>query len=585
MPKFLKPRRVQAARKWLLLAAVATMIGWMPIFGNFLGNRFEVSLQAMVLPLAGVLVVAVIVASVFLPYYRRNQLGGFLATLLAAVLLTNNYDDRLGSIYPFISAFLPLPKLGGIEASIFSLVFIVVIFLLAWGVSKLISAWVKQRGWAAKDLVGGAAIAIAITFLLLLVPAAKTIMGAWDQYFYRPPALATNGVRAPVDKPDIYYIVMEDYASQTQLKAQFNFDNADFNKYLTDNGFYINPDSHQNYPYTTMSIASTLNAGYDTDMINKFKNDTSQTIVPYHRAIQYSSVASTLKGLGYSYSEIGTWYETSNNGPLADKFYLNDRRLTLFGHLTHIDGFTQSQLSESVFWRFLENGVSLGRTVLGRYQGEEQVQLTRDALATLKSLANQPAGGRFIFAHLIAPHEPYYFNADGSISTNSGSDDTGASIRDKYVGQIKYINSQMEQVLTSIKERSGGNAVVVLQSDEGPHPQELNEHLYNQDSANDEINNQDVARLSNADLALKYGNQAAYYIPKASTSDLATGANNLDVFRLVLNRYFGANMSILPECYYAYPNGRDKPFLYKDITDRLTGAKNPACAADGTGAK
>ena len=580
----LQSRWMTSLRKWLLLFVLVTMIGWMPILGNFLGNRFEVSLQAMVLPLVGVMVIAAVVASVFYRYYRRNQLGGFLATILAAILLTNNYDARLSAIYPIITAFLPLPQLGGIEASIFSLIFIVVIFVLVWGASRLISAWVKQRGWAAKDLVGGASLAVAITFLLLFVPSLKTVIGAWSQYFYKPPTLATNGANTAAGKPDIYYIVMEDYASQSQLKDQFNFNDTDFTNYLTGNGYYTNPDAHQNYPYTTMSIASTLNAGYDADIINKYKDATSQTIVPYHRAIQYSSVVSTLKNLGYSYDEIGTWYETTNRGPLADNFYLNDRRLTLFGHLTYIDGFTQSQMSESLFWRFLENGVSLGRFTLGHYQGEGQVQLTGDALGTLKNLVDQPAGGRFIFAHLIIPHEPYYFNADGSINSDSGSDDNGETIKQKYVNQVQYINDQMKQILSSIKTNSGGKAIVVLQSDEGPHPQELDEHIYDEDSANDEINNQNMALLSNSDLALKYGDQAAYYLPGISATE-ATGANNLDIFRLVLDHYFGANMSILPECYYAYPNGRNQPFVYEDITDRLTGLKNPVCAADGTGSK
>lgn len=587
MTKLAKPqsvRKLDRLRSWLALAGLGTMVGLLPILSNFLSNRFEVSVQDLMLPLLAVLAVASAIALVFNRYYRRNPLGGSLATLVAAILLTNGYDDRLGSVYPLFRAFLPLPKLGPIENDVFSLFFIILIFLLAVASSRLLVRWIEQRNANSRDILIALRLAIAVTFVLLFLPASKTIISAWPQYFYKPPALAAQ-TKIPSKKPDIYYIVMEDYANQTQLAAQFGFDNTNFTKFLTDNGYYTNPNAQQNYPYTTMSIASTLSADYNTSIINRFKNASFQTIIPYHRAVQYSNVVSSLKSMGYQYDEIGNWYETSDRGPLADHFYMPDRRLTLFGHLNYIDSFTQSELSQSVFWRFLESGISIGHFVFGHYQGMGQVQLTGDSITALKSLATAPAGGRFIFAHLIIPHEPYYFNADGSISPNAGSDDNGETIKQKYVGQVKYINAQMELILSQIKQKSMGQAVVVLQSDEGPHPEELDEHLYDQDSANNEINNHNMNLLSNADLKLKYGAMSAYSIPAASASDLATGANSVDVFRLIFDRYFSANLNILPECYYAYPNGRNKPFTYEDITNRLTGSANPVCAPDGTGAK
>lgn len=567
-------------RLWL----VVFMIGAIPIMSNYLYNRYEVSVQAMVLPLLALTLVASFVAAIFYRLSRRDPLAGLGAEVIAAVMLTNNYDDRFGNIYPALSALLPLPKLDGAQASIVSLSFIALILLGAHLAGRLISQFVRGRGWPARDLRLGVIIALSLTFVIMLIPTAKSLIAAWPQFFYKPPAIAAN-LSASASKPDIYYIVMEDYANQTQLSNQFNFSNADFLNYLTKNGYYTNPDSHQNYPYTTMSIASTLSADYNTDMINRFGAAGSQSIVPYHRAIQYAPVVSALKGLGYQYDEIGTWYETTNRAPLADNFYLPDRRLTIMGQTTHIDGFTQAQLSETVFWRWLQLGLKFGNFTLAQYQGEGQTQLTGDALSTLKNLANQPAGGRFIFAHLIIPHEPYYFNADGSMSSYSGDDDYGQLIKQKYLGQLQYINSRIKPILESIKANSQSQAIVILQSDEGPQPQALNDHLFNEGGESTEINNQDMRSWNDSDLALKYGNFAAYSIPNASASDLATGASNLNVFRLIMNRYFGASLPILPECYYAFPNGRAHTFVYDDVTSRITSAANPVCAANGTGPK
>jgi len=573
-----------AVRSWLLLWSVVVMIGMIPIMSDFLGNRYEVSVQDLVLPVIVVMLVAIIIAFGLYRFTKRNQFGGFVATVVAAFLLTNNYENRLGSIYPILTAVVPLPKLSGAEGRIFSLIFIGLLLVFACMLGKLVSRLLERRNWSSHDLTVAGTIAVAFTFVMLAVPTTRTLINAWPQYFYKPPKLQVSAT-APNNKPDIYYIVMEDYANQTQLTNQFGFKNTDFSTFLSDNGYFLNPDAHQNYPYTTMSIASTLNAGYNTDLIDKFSSATSQTIVPYHRAVQYSSVVSELKSLGYSYDEIGSWYETTNHGPLADQFYLPDRRFTFFNHLNYLDDFTEGELSQSPFWRFLEAGVGIGHYTIAHYQGVNQTELTSDALSTLKSLVQDPAGGRFIFAHLIIPHEPFYYNADGSLSTNSGQDNLGEPIKQKYVNQIQYINSQIEPILSEIKKQSNGQAVVILQTDEGPQPMALNDNNFDQDSDSDEINNQDMRQWSDQDLDLKYGAMVAYSIPAASQTDLENGANNVDVFRLVLDRYFGANLSILPECYYAYPNGRGHTFVYDDITARLTGTASNICAANGTGPK
>lgn len=560
------------------------MIGLMPIMGDFLRNRHEAWAQDLVLPVLIVIIVAAIIGAVFYRSYKLHPLTGFVATVLSALVLTNGYDGRLGDIYPVISAFAPLPKLDGMEGSVYSLIFIGIILGGAWGIGRLVDRFWMRRHWSASDTVTGGLIAVTISFALLAIPSFNALRQAWPQYFYRPPQIQAN-LQAPADKPDIYYIVLDRYASQSVLTRQFNFDNADFIEYLHASGYYVNPNSHQNYPYTTQSIASTLNADYNRDLINKFASVANQTVVPYHRSIQNSAVVKALKASGYNFTQIGTWYEATNHAPLADNFYLQDRKLTLFGHAFYINGFTQNEVTQSLFWRFIQNGMQVGHFVIAKYDSQKQVDMTRYSLSTLRGLAEEASGGRFIFTHLLIPHDPYFFNADGSISTTAASDNTGKPIKQKYLGQVQYINSQMKQILSLIKDRSHGQALVVLQADEGPYPIQLNGENFDQDSANEEINDQDMRSWSDRDLAMKYGNLAAYYLPGTSQTDLASGANNLNVFRLVLNQYFGGQFNYLPQCYYAYPNGRSQPMVYSEISQRLTSADNPACADNGTGPK
>ena len=77
---------------------------------------------------------------------------------------------------------------------------------------------------------------------------------------------------------------------------------------------------------------------------------------------------------------------------------------------------------------------------------------------------------------------------------------------------------------------------------------------------------------------MKFGNLAAYRIPDANVSDLKNYGDPLNIFRLVFNTYFNYNFKNLPKCYYAYPNGRNQPFVFTDITQRLTGQTDSKCS-------
>ena len=59
-------------------------------------------------------------------------------------------------------------------------------------------------------------------------------------------------------KPDIYYIIVDEYASISTIKNIYNYDNGSFVDYLTDLGFYISRESRTPYPLTYKSLASSL---------------------------------------------------------------------------------------------------------------------------------------------------------------------------------------------------------------------------------------------------------------------------------------------------------------------------------------
>jgi hypothetical protein len=316
---------------------------------------------------------------------------------------------------------------------------------------------------------------------------------------------------------------------------------------------------------------------YNSQMIKNFVGAANQTTATYNDAVKNSSVISALKSIGYKYDLVGNWYDTSNTSPLADQVDQSEGQLTILGHQITLSDFEKNEFLESDLYPFFSNGFSIGSHSLYSYSTINQQDQTLSQIQILNQLASQPSGGRFIFAHILVPHDPYTFNADGSINVNSGDDNVGEPIKTKYVNQIEFINSQMETLVSEINKNSNGKAIIILQSDEGPYPMEMNDGNYDISSVGDELSSGNMLNWSANDLKMKFGVLNAYHVPEASTSALAAGGSSLNIFRLVLNTYFGTSYSYLPECYYAYPNGRNQPFVYDNINSVLVGEKNSAC--------
>ncbi len=572
------------SKSWLWWWAPLAMLSLLPTMSNFLGNRYQVSVHDLILPVILNLAAAALVAAVFYRLWRRDQVAGYAAGIITAVLFGMDYDDRLEAITPLFQAIVPLPALEGAELAVFSLIFMALIITGAYWAGRGLSVVVAARRWKVTDVVMGATIAITATFLFKFVPLAWNVAVEWPQFFYEPPKIAAAPATAKTAaKPDIYYIVLDRYASGDVLKSQFGYDNADFFNYLRENGYHLNPSSHSNYPYTTMSVASTMQADYLNDIIGKFGGSSQQTMIPFDETIRNSPTAQALQAIGYRYSLIGNWYETSNLSDVADETYQQTGLLTVLGQTVTLNNFAKNVLIQSPFWQFVQGGLDIGGFKVLTYENLGDVDMTRYALQSLKTVADQPAGGRFTFAHFLVPHEPFYFNADGSLNTDTGADNEGASAKQKYLNQVKYINGQMKEILSKIKAKSQGKAVVVLQADEGPYPFQLNNEVYDEASIMGEVQAGDMRNWSGADLRMKYGNLAAYHIPAANLEQDPAGADTVNVFRLILNSYFGYQLPYLPDCVYAYPNGRDKPLLFVDITKRLTGqAPDSRCQNNGT---
>jgi hypothetical protein len=182
-------------------------------------------------------------------------------------------------------ALTPFASLGALEGTLFTVAFAGIVLALAAWAGRGFSALARRRGWQLGEVLLAITIAVGVTCAFEFVILARNLVLEWPQFFYRPPALAAASAAAK-SKPDVFYIVLDRYASQDVLRDQFDFDNSGFTKFLDDRGFYTNPSAHNNYPYTTMSIASTMQADYLNDIVTRFSGAPLQTTVPFNETIR-----------------------------------------------------------------------------------------------------------------------------------------------------------------------------------------------------------------------------------------------------------------------------------------------------------
>ena len=162
----------------------------------------------------------------------------------------------------------------------------------------------------------------------------------------------------------------------------------------------------------------------------------------------------------------------------------------------------------------------------------------------------------FTFAHFTLPHPPYVFDAQGNYVT---ADQWRAGPDEAYLDQLKYTNTAMLQMIDRLMAGPDEtDPIVVIQSDEGPHPARLeaDEDAFEWPDATD------------AELGGKFRILDALYLPGESPDAHLESFTPVNTFRIVFDRYFGADLALLPDRSWVFQDS-SHPYRFTEITDRL----------------
>jgi hypothetical protein len=173
-------------------------------------------------------------------------------------------------------------------------------------------------------------------------------------------------------------------------------------------------------------------------------------------------------------------------------------------------------------------------------------------LFALKALEELPRekGPKLVYCHILAPHAPIVLGPEGQPweghgETNILRKEDPEAMKKGVVGEIRYLNRRMQSIVSNILERSGGNAVIILQSDHGEAVMEY--------------------EVSPEFLRQRHGILLAIHLPPgADRRGFRAAMSPVNVYRYVFNGVFGLRLPYLED--RVYSSRRASPWGLREVT-------------------
>lgn len=354
--------------------------------------------------------------------------------------------------------------------------------------------------------------------------------------------------------PDIYYFVPDRYAGKSTL-ADYGFDNSAFQNFLKTKGFYIASESTSNYPKTFLSLGSTLNMEYLDYLTQKTNGGATNDQSIVTPLVKNNKVVKFLKNKGYYYIHVGSGWDPTRSNKYADlNFVLKDGRYPFADEFT--SGFLQTTIASPILKKLFPDTTAVSETP----KNNEERSRTLYEFETFNQIPQIP-GPKFIFAHILIPHDPYVLGKDCEPLPEKIT--SKRSVQENYLNQLQCANKKMEDAIEKILSNSQSKPIIIIQADEGPLP------IKNPISSNLSWKN-----ASDASLKEKFPIINAYLLPNLKSNPLYPSITPVNSFRIIFNAYFGTNLPLLPDRNIVFENDKNY-YKFIDVTDRVKAEINP----------
>jgi hypothetical protein len=297
-----------------------------------------------------------------------------------------------------------------------------------------------------------------IAVMFALVTAVTAIPAAFASLNLDRPA-STAAAAGERTLPNIYALLLDGYPRSDVLEAELGMDNRPFEEELEGLDFEVAADSQSNYTSTWASLTALFHGRYLHELpeLTPFPRDQAEQFYALMRSMNRGGILDELRAAGYRVATVPPPFES------ASLFTADEVRPT--GHMT---SFELSLIQHSPII-----GVLLAiapDTVL-----DQQRQRVESALHDLEAIATEPSDRPvFAFVHVLSPHAPIVFDADGELPPLPSCFPQQCSLweiasADQWrmlPAQIDQLNRRVIDTLESVVG-SDPDAVVLVMSDHG----------------------------------------------------------------------------------------------------------------------
>lgn len=300
-----------------------------------------------------------------------------------------------------------------------------------------------------------ATLAAARTFLVLLL--AVWTLGSFALYATARPAVASGdrptSYAGPafepfVERPNVYWLMLDEHARSDQVRRWTGVDNSWFSDALTDRGFSTSESSQSGYLFTHLSLTSTLAMEYAFTPGHDYHSE-------YPLAVPFlagdNPVVETFEANGYRYvfAPDGRFEWARCSSTRGDRTCIDP----IGGAL--VTGEPRSNLMRS--------------TPIGSFgidSVHNDLDSVVDGVETLR--ADDPARPLFVFAHILSPHYPHRYEQDCSERQPwvEGLWFSGPERAAAYGNEVDCVDHDVVRAVDRLLV-DDPNAVIIVQSDHG----------------------------------------------------------------------------------------------------------------------
>ena len=346
--------------------------------------------------------------------------------------------------------------------------------------------------------------------------------------------------------PDIYYIIPDGYPSDAALASAMDYDNSAFTKALKKRGFAVAEQAQSNYGATVLSVPATLNMRYIDH------NPTEYADIDYlHFLVANGAVQHWLLQRGYTYVQLMSGAFTpspiadinrdfTNIGPIdlvLDDFYLDSSKHMFRIVQPFIPLYVDTTLLRIIRSQLVKLNLHYDKAPLGFLSPQRFL----DMIESVDDIAAMPEA-TFTFIHLLKPHEPITFDAQGNVIAAIDSPN-----HEQFFAEFGFVNALFLELIDKILTGSDNPPVIIFQADHGSFLG---------------ITTTKDNRWTHFDI------NSAILLPKSKTFRYPQPYTAVNTFPLVLNALFDANLALQEDRLIELLHCCESLFKQQDVTDQ-----------------